>query len=49
MTGQILSGILPSIAARYQIMDFLSSVLTKVCFLTLMKKETQLAENKKPA
>lgn len=53
MTGQILSGISPFIAARYQIMVmcmiFSSSGLTTACFLMLMKKETPAPENKKPA
>lgn len=44
MTGQILSGISPFIAARYQIMVmcmiFSSAGLTTACFLTLLKKET---------
>lgn len=43
MTGQILSGISPFIAARYQIMVmcmlFASSGLTTACFLVLIKKE----------
>lgn len=43
MTGQILSGISPFIAARYQIMVmcmiFSSAGLTTACFLTLLKKE----------
>jgi putative ABC transport system permease protein len=42
MTGQILSGISPFIAARYQIMVmcmlFSSAGLTTACFLTLLKK-----------
>jgi putative ABC transport system permease protein len=45
MTGQILSGISPFIAARYQIMVmcmiFSSAGLTTACFLTLMKKQLQ--------
>lgn len=44
MTGQILSGISPFIAARYQIMVmcmiFSSAGLTTACFLALLKKET---------
>lgn len=44
MTGQILSGISPFIAARYQIMVmcmvFSSAGLSTAFFLTLMKKET---------
>ncbi len=44
MTGQILSGISPFIAARYQIMVmcmiFSSAGLTTAFFLTLLKKET---------
>jgi len=43
MTGQILSGISPFIAARYQIMVmcmlFASSGLTTACFLVLIKKD----------
>jgi putative ABC transport system permease protein len=43
MTGQILSGISPFIAARYQIMVmcmiFSSAGLTTACFLMLMKKQ----------
>ena len=43
MTGQILSGVSPFIAARYQIMVmcmiFASSGLTTACFLTLIKKD----------
>jgi putative ABC transport system permease protein len=41
MTGQILSGVSPLIAVRYQIMVmcmiFGSSVISSACFLTLMK------------
>ena len=44
MTGQILSGISPFIAARYQIMVmcmiFSSAGFTTACFWVLMKKET---------
>lgn len=43
MTGQILSGISPFIAARYQIMVmcmmFASSGIATACFLTLIRKE----------
>ncbi len=43
MTGQILSGISPFIAARYQIMVmcmmFASSGIAVACFLTLIRKE----------
>ncbi len=43
MTGQILSGVSPFIAARYQIMVmtmiFASSGLTSACFLSLLKAE----------
>ena len=43
MTGQILSGISPFIAARYQIMVmcmmFASSGISAACFLTLVKKK----------
>ncbi|MGR8978672.1 MAG: ABC transporter permease [Gammaproteobacteria bacterium] len=43
MTGQILSGVSPFIAARYQIMVmcmiFASSGLTTACFLVLIKKD----------
>ncbi|MGR9116136.1 MAG: ABC transporter permease [Gammaproteobacteria bacterium] len=43
MTGQILSGVSPFIAARYQIMVmcmlFASSGLTTACFLSLIKKD----------
>ncbi len=42
MTGQILSGVSPFIAARYQIMVmcmiFASSGISAACFLTLIKK-----------
>ena len=43
MTGQILSGVSPFIAARYQIMVmcmiFASSGISAACFLTLIKKD----------
>lgn len=43
MTGQILSGVSPFIAARYQIMVmamiFASSGLTATCFLSLLKSD----------
>ncbi|WP_031435520.1 ABC transporter permease [Methylomarinum vadi] len=43
MTGQILSGVSPFIAARYQIMVmamiFASSGLTATCFLSLLRKD----------
>ena len=43
MTGQILSGVSPFIAARYQIMVmcmlFASSGISAACFLTLMKQD----------
>lgn len=43
MTGQILSGVSPFIAARYQIMVmcmiFASSGISAACFLTLVKKD----------
>ena len=49
MTGQILSGISPFIAARYQIMVmcmlFSSSGITVACFLTLIKSR----ENTQPS
>ena len=45
MTGQILSGIAPPIAARYQIMVmamiFSSTVLSLVCFLFLSRRTTR--------
>ncbi len=45
MTGQILSGVSPFIAARYQIMVmamiFSASGLTVICFLALLKKGYQ--------
>ena len=45
MTGQILSGISPFIAARYQIMVmcmlFASSGISAACFLTMIKKYYQ--------
>jgi putative ABC transport system permease protein len=44
MTGQILSGISPFIAARYQIMVmcmiFSSAGLTTACFLVLLKPKS---------
>ena len=44
MTGQILSGVSPLIAVRYQIMVmcmiFGSSVISSACFLTLLKPTT---------
>ncbi len=43
MTGQILSGVAPFIAARYQIMVmcmlFASSGISAACFLTLIKRD----------
>lgn len=45
MTGQILSGVSPFIAARYQIlvmcMVFSSTGLSTACFLTLLKNDVQ--------
>ncbi len=45
MTGQILSGVSPFIAARYQIlvmcMIFSSTGLSTACFLTLLKNDIQ--------
>ncbi len=45
MTGQILSGISPFIAARYQIMImsviFASSGISAACFLTLIRQDPQ--------
>ncbi len=46
MTGQILSGVSPFIAARYQIMVmcmlFASSGIAAACFLTMIKREYDL-------
>ena len=48
MTGQILSGVSPFIAARYQIMVmcmlFASSGISAACFLTLMKQDLNARE-----
>ena len=48
MTGQILSGVSPFIAARYQIMVmcmlFASSGISAACFLTLMKQDINAQE-----
>ena len=48
MTGQILSGVSPFIAARYQIMVmcmlFASSGISAACFLTLMKQDLNAQE-----
>ncbi|MFW5444358.1 MAG: ABC transporter permease [Methylococcaceae bacterium] len=47
MTGQILSGVSPFIAARYQIMVmcmiFASSGISAACFLTLIQKDFKLS------
>lgn len=52
MTGQILSGVSPLIAARYQIMvmcmTFASAGLSSACFLMLIKSQITALNMKKP-
>jgi putative ABC transport system permease protein len=48
MTGQILSGVSPLIAARYQIMVlcmvFGAAGISSACFLTLIKSEIAIKD-----